>query len=75
MTILDLSVGALEIGVLLSTVLYGVATVQAWLYTERNFKDPIWLRIMVSRQSLTSRLNPAHALLSPRLGLSGWFSL
>jgi hypothetical protein len=59
---------------LVSAVLYGVATVQAWLYTERNFKDPIWLRIMVSVRSLAPHLDLAHTLFSPRLGLSGWLS-
>jgi len=47
MTSLALTVGALEVGILLSTVLFGVVTVQAFLYAERNFKDPLWLRILV----------------------------
>ena len=48
MSPLDLSLGAVELGVLVSTVLFGVATTQAWLYLERNFKDALYIRIMVS---------------------------
>jgi len=47
MSSLALTLGALEVGILLSSVLFGVVTVQAFLYTERNFKDPLWLRIVV----------------------------
>jgi hypothetical protein len=48
MTSLDSTLGALEIGILIGTTLYGISTVQVFLYTERNFKDPLWLRVMVS---------------------------
>lgn len=46
-TALDLSIGIVEVGILFSSVLYGIATVQAFLYTERNFKDPLYLKTMV----------------------------
>ncbi|KAF8580007.1 hypothetical protein K439DRAFT_1637393 [Ramaria rubella] len=47
MTVLSLSLGALEIGILFSTALYGVASIQAFIYAERNLKDALWLRVMV----------------------------
>jgi uncharacterized protein (DUF983 family) len=57
MSALDLSIGAVEIGVLFSTLLYGIVTVQVYLYTEGNFKDPLWLRIMVSNRNV---VRPYH---------------
>jgi len=47
MSTLDLTLGALEIGVLMSTVLYGVLTAQAFVFSGRSTEDPLWLRIMV----------------------------
>ncbi|KAF8492940.1 hypothetical protein JB92DRAFT_3000838 [Gautieria morchelliformis] len=47
MSVLGLTLGALEVGVLCSSVLYGVATTQAFLYARGRFKDPIWLQIFV----------------------------
>ncbi|KAH7914161.1 hypothetical protein BJ138DRAFT_1144516 [Hygrophoropsis aurantiaca] len=47
-TSLDFSLGALEIGVLLSTCLYGVTTVQAYTYWSSRFRDPLWLRLLVA---------------------------
>jgi len=48
MSILDLTIGALEIGILLSTVLYGILTLQAYRYTEGQTKDPLWIPVMVT---------------------------
>ncbi|KAJ7134455.1 hypothetical protein C8R44DRAFT_770513 [Mycena epipterygia] len=46
---LDLSLGALEVGVLLSSTLWGVTTVQFYVYltTPINKNDPYWTRIPV----------------------------
>ncbi|KAF8890072.1 hypothetical protein BD779DRAFT_1799564 [Infundibulicybe gibba] len=41
------TVGALSIGVLISTCLFGVVTVQTHIYSSRFPKDPKWLRILV----------------------------
>jgi hypothetical protein len=51
MAAVDSSIGALELGVFFSTVLYGVTTLQTFLYTEANFKDALWLRITVSEST------------------------
>jgi hypothetical protein len=48
MSVLGPTLGALEVGVLCSSVLYGVATAQTFLYAQGRFKDPIWLQILVS---------------------------
>ncbi|KAF8587693.1 hypothetical protein K439DRAFT_1337297 [Ramaria rubella] len=45
---LDETIGALEIGIILSTVLYGILTLQAYRYTEGDSKDRIWIPIMVA---------------------------
>jgi len=42
MSSVDLSLGTIELGVLLSTVLYGVMVVQSYTYYRAGFKDP-WL--------------------------------
>ncbi|KAF8507923.1 hypothetical protein JB92DRAFT_2815042 [Gautieria morchelliformis] len=49
MSTLDLTLGALEIPILISSVLYGVTCLQAFLYTvtERSFGDPRWVQVMV----------------------------
>ncbi|KAJ7146032.1 hypothetical protein C8R44DRAFT_863849 [Mycena epipterygia] len=44
---LDLSLGALEIGVLLSSTLWGVTTVQLYVYLTSQNKDPLWTRLLV----------------------------
>jgi hypothetical protein len=61
MSTLDQSIGAVEIGVLLSSVLYGVLTVQAFLYTDKHSTDPLYLRIMVSEMAFP----PLHHSLTP----------
>ena len=47
-TTLDRTLGAMEIGGVASTVLFGVVTVQAWLYIGSDFNDPLFLRLLVS---------------------------
>ncbi|KAJ7112915.1 hypothetical protein C8R44DRAFT_233603 [Mycena epipterygia] len=44
---LDLSLGALEIGVLLSSTLWGVTTVQFYIYLTAPNKDPWWTKALV----------------------------
>ncbi|KAJ7764863.1 hypothetical protein B0H16DRAFT_1525989 [Mycena metata] len=44
---LDLSLGALEIGVLMSSTLWGVTTVQTYLYFTTPNKDPLWTKVAV----------------------------
>lgn len=47
-TSLNSTLGAVEVGVLLSCILYGVTTVQVYLYSE-NFKRDAWyLKMIVS---------------------------
>ena len=46
-----LRLGAVEVGVLLSTFLYGIATLQAFLYIERSAGDSRYTRILVSTLS------------------------
>ena len=48
MSTLPWTLGALEVGILISSVLYGVTTLQAWLYAEKYAADKRYLRIMVS---------------------------
>ena len=52
MSILPETLGALEVGILISSVLYGVTTLQAWLYAEHYSTDKRHLRIMVSVLSM-----------------------
>ncbi|EED85479.1 predicted protein [Postia placenta Mad-698-R] len=47
MTSLDLTGGAVEVGILISVFLYGVATVQAYIYIRSSAQDPLWLRLLV----------------------------
>ena len=42
------TVGVIELGILIASVLYGVTTLQAWLYAEKYPTDKPYLRIMVS---------------------------
>lgn len=46
-----LTVGALEVGILLGAVLMGAAMVQLYIYYTKDFKDPLWLRCLVSGPS------------------------
>ena len=48
MSTLPATLGALEVSILISSVLYGVTTLQAWLYAEKYSTDKGYLRIMVS---------------------------
>ena len=48
MSTLPATLGALQIAILISSVLYGVTTLQAWLYAEKYSTDKCYLRIMVS---------------------------
>ncbi|KAF9564952.1 hypothetical protein CPC08DRAFT_705016 [Agrocybe pediades] len=43
----DLTLGAVEIGVLVSTFLFGVVTVQCYVYAFRFPKDPLFLKFLV----------------------------
>jgi len=47
MGLLDATLGALEIGVLMSIFLFGIATVQVFIYSQSNFKDSLQLRFLV----------------------------
>lgn len=44
---LDLSLGAILIGTYLSSVLFGVASVQLYIYLQSGYKDTIWTRASV----------------------------
>ena len=48
MSTLPATLGAVEVAILISSVLYGVTTLQAWLYAEKYFADKRYLRILVS---------------------------
>jgi hypothetical protein len=48
MDFLDVTLGALEIGGFLSTVLYGIVVVQFYLYLRGGSRDPLWVRAVVS---------------------------
>ncbi|PPQ94590.1 hypothetical protein CVT25_011903 [Psilocybe cyanescens] len=43
----NLTLGAIEIGVLVSTFLFGLVTVQCYIYVHRFPKDPVLLRVLV----------------------------
>ena len=45
---LDLTLGAVEIGALISCMLYGAVTVQLYTYSGRCKNDPMWLIALVS---------------------------
>ncbi|KAF8586077.1 hypothetical protein K439DRAFT_1387516 [Ramaria rubella] len=55
----ETTIGGLEIGVLISSVLYGVVTVQACLYSGNKFKDTFLLRGMVALLWLLETTNTA----------------
>ena len=48
MSTLPATLGALEVAILIASVLYGVTMLQAWLYAEKYSTDRCYLRIMVS---------------------------
>jgi hypothetical protein len=45
---LDLSLGAIEIGVLVSTLLYGMTAVQSYTYFASSAPDRMWLKCFVA---------------------------
>jgi len=47
LSLLDKTLGALEIGILISTFLYGIYIVQAFIYSQADFKDMLWLKWLV----------------------------
>ena len=47
---LGLSIGAMELGVLISSVLYGVTTVQVYIYHKNSIHDSLLIRALVGRQ-------------------------
>ncbi|GJJ10832.1 hypothetical protein Clacol_005060 [Clathrus columnatus] len=42
------TLGAFELGVLFASVLYGIVLSQTFTYTQEKFRDPIWLKVLVS---------------------------
>lgn len=44
---LGLTLGAMEIGTMISSVLLGVTTVQLYIYYTKDYQDPLWLRSFV----------------------------
>lgn len=48
---LGLSLGANELGTLISSVFLGITTVQLYMYYKNDFKDARWIRLMVSVRS------------------------
>jgi hypothetical protein len=44
---LDLTLGAVELGVIVATMLYGMALVQGYSYAFRCAQDPRWIQIIV----------------------------
>jgi hypothetical protein len=45
---LDFTMGAIEIGVLVSTLLYGMTVVQSYIYFASNAPDRLWLKSFVA---------------------------
>ena len=45
---LDLTLGVIEIGAMVSIFIYGIITVQVYIYTQANFKDNFAIRLLVS---------------------------
>ena len=48
MSTLPTTLGAVEVAILISSVLYGVTTLQAWLYAEKYSADKCYLHILVT---------------------------
>ncbi|KAJ6579512.1 hypothetical protein DFH09DRAFT_913071 [Mycena vulgaris] len=51
---LDVTLGAVEIGILMSSVLWGVTTVQLYIYMTTPNKDPLWTKLLVSASGFHS---------------------
>jgi hypothetical protein len=45
--ILDLSLGTVEFGILIATLLYGMSLVQTYTYFFSSLHDKIWLKAIV----------------------------
>ncbi|KAL0959315.1 hypothetical protein HGRIS_014577 [Hohenbuehelia grisea] len=58
---LDLNLGSLEIGVLLSSTLFGITTVQLYMYYQNRYKDPWWIRSLVMLVWLMEALHTIFA--------------
>ena len=52
MSLLDDTLGALEIGIIFSIFLYGIFTIQTYLYTQGRISDPLWIKFLVSYLSM-----------------------
>ncbi|KAJ3781210.1 hypothetical protein GGU10DRAFT_367470 [Lentinula aff. detonsa] len=48
MASLGLTLGVLEIGVLISSTLYGVTSMQLYIYYKNGFKDKLWIKLLVA---------------------------
>jgi hypothetical protein len=44
---LDAKFGVIEVGILISTFLYGITTVQTYVYFRASRHDPLWLKTLV----------------------------
>ncbi|KAJ7112918.1 hypothetical protein C8R44DRAFT_233885 [Mycena epipterygia] len=63
---LDLGLGALEIGVLLSSTLWGVTTVQFYVYLITPNKDPLWTKVLNYCRDWGSLLEPERVVVVRR---------
>jgi hypothetical protein len=45
---LGLTLGVIEIGVLMSTLLYGMTLVQTYIYAMSSSQDRIWMKLFVA---------------------------
>jgi hypothetical protein len=48
-SLLDLTLGGMEVGILLSSVLFGMTTVQVYNYYKLEFKDNVYVYSLVCR--------------------------
>ncbi|KAJ7234417.1 hypothetical protein C8J57DRAFT_1574928 [Mycena rebaudengoi] len=62
---LDLSLGVLEIGVLLSSTLWGATTLQLYVYVTARHKDPLWTKALWAIAS-HGNTSPSGESLRPR---------
>jgi hypothetical protein len=65
---LDLTLGAVEIGIILATMAYGMTIVQSHSYANRCGQDPLWMKLVVlflgyvrARGTQGQRLTPLPA--------------
>lgn len=72
MAALDYNLGAVEIGVLMGMVLYGVGSLQAFVYTERNVDDSPWLQNLVCPHSSVSLDIHSHVFSTRLLWFGGY---